>query len=301
MSKINLLDVFLWTTRRNKKDVVRMYQSLSPVMQLATGGKMLNFGYWTGSISEPIVAQENLCIEFAKLACLESAETAIDVGSGMAAPAIIWQKKFPDLNLYCVDINFSSLSLGYDGNKSLNSAATALPFSDNTADRIMALESSQHFRPFADFVSESRRVLKPSGILALALPVTLDKASILSLGMLNLTWSSEHYRLDWIRDVLKSGGFEIICEKLIGKSVYIPLADYYLQNRQTLQESILREYPAYVEKILHRSIQKMKKASKEGVIEYVLFKCRLARHDSMIESPAHKNPADIIPQTSAFD
>jgi len=36
----------LWTFRRNENDVVNLYNTLSPVMQLATGGSMLNFGYW---------------------------------------------------------------------------------------------------------------------------------------------------------------------------------------------------------------------------------------------------------------
>ena len=34
----------LWTFRRNENDVVNLYNTLSPVMQLATGGDMLNFG-----------------------------------------------------------------------------------------------------------------------------------------------------------------------------------------------------------------------------------------------------------------
>ena len=36
----------LWTFRRNEKDIVNLYNTLSPVMQLATGGNMLNFGCW---------------------------------------------------------------------------------------------------------------------------------------------------------------------------------------------------------------------------------------------------------------
>lgn len=275
MATINPLDVFLWTVRRNEKDVVNLYNSLSPVMQLATGGTMLNFGYWTGNASEPVSAQENLCREFGELAGLEGAETAVDLGSGMSAPAIFWQRGFRRLNLYCVNTNLSQLA--FSGSLAnieyLNSTATKLPFSDGSADRVLALESSQHFKPYEDFVSESRRILKPSGVLALALPVVLTEASISRLGVLKLTWSSEHYRLDWIRDMLRSGGFEISAERLIGKYVYEPLADFYIENRTVLRESILKKYPAYVEKILFQSILKMKRASEERVIDYALFRC----------------------------
>ena len=44
----------LWTFRRNENDVVNLYNTLSPVMQLATGGNMLNFGYWHKDDISPI-------------------------------------------------------------------------------------------------------------------------------------------------------------------------------------------------------------------------------------------------------
>ena len=40
---VNPIDAILWTLRRNEKDVIKLYDSLSPIMQLATGATMLNF------------------------------------------------------------------------------------------------------------------------------------------------------------------------------------------------------------------------------------------------------------------
>ena len=279
MVAINPLDVLFWTLRRNERDVVNMYNSLSPIMQLATGGNMLNFGYWDNTTMEPISAQENLCREFGMLADLENARTAVDLGSGLAAPAISWQKNFPNLNLYCINTNFSQLcsSGRHTRIELLNSTSTCLPFPSGMVDRVLALESSQHFRPYVDFVSESRRILNPSGMLVLAIPVVLNDSMASGLGVLKYTWSSEHYYLDWIRDVLISGGFKVTSERLIGRSVYEPLAAYYTQNRDSLRKSILKEYPSIVEKILHHSIQKMKKASKDRIIDYALFKCVLSK------------------------
>ena len=272
---INPLDVFLWTVRRNERDVVNLYNSLSPVMQLATGGTMLNFGYWNKDTLEPVSAQENLCREFAGLAELQDARAAADLGSGLSGPAVFWHKNSPGTSIYCINISFSQLAFaGSQPNiEFLNSTSTMLPFSGRSLDRVLALESSQHFKPYGDFVSESKRVLKPSGMLALALPVVLDSASLSKLGLLKLTWSSEHYKLDYIRGMLESGGFDISKEKLIGRSVFEPLADYYIENRRSLRGRILQRYPGYVEKILFQSIQKMKKASESRTIEYALFKC----------------------------
>ena len=274
---INPLDVFLWTLRRNEKDVVKLYKTLTPVMQLATGGTMLNFGYWNNENSEPISAQKNLCSYFAKMAELETAKTIIDVGSGLSAPAIFWRNHFENLSIYCVDINYSQLL--YSGSqrniKFVNSSSTKLPFSKNSIDRVLALESAQHFKHFSEFISESKRVLSDSGLLVLAIPVTVNTSSISKLGILKFTWSSEHYSLEQIHHMITLGGFTITEEKLIGSSVYDPLADYYFQKRNQLKELILQQYSTYVETLLFKSIQKMKKASKEKIIDYTLLKCHL--------------------------
>lgn len=277
MIAINPIDVALWTLRRNEKDVVNLYSALSPLMQLATGGNMLNFGYWDDDNSDPLSAQENLCGKFAAMAELETAKTALDVGSGLSAPAVFWKNNFPNLSVSCVNINYSQLSnSGARQNIGLfNSSSTKLPFSKNSVDRVLALESAQHFKPLSEFISESRRVLTGSGLLVMAVPVTTGPASNKKLGILRFTWSSEHYSLDHIRNLVQSNGFAVSEERLIGPSVYVPLADYYLEHRDALRKSILEKYPSYVEKILFRSIQKMKKASEEKIIDYVLLKCHL--------------------------
>ena len=273
---INPIDMIFWTIRKNEKDVINLYNSLSPIMQLATGGSMLNFGYWDQNTSEPISAQENLCSYFGNLAELENATNVVDVGSGLSAPAIFWKKNYDHLKLFCVNINYNQLH--FSGHQKdiefINSTSTKLPFSDNTVDRVLALESSQHFKPLKDFVSESKRILKSDGILTLALPVTLSNSSLFKLGILKFTWSSEHYGLDHVRELVKSGGFKIIDEQLIGDKVYAPLTNYYIENRKELTKSILEKYSSYVEKVLYKSILKMKKASDQKIIDYVVLKCK---------------------------
>ena len=246
-------------------------------MQLATGGSMLNFGYWNTENPDPISAQKNLCSYFARMAELETANKIIDVGSGLSAPAIFWRNNFENLSINCVNINYSQLlHSGSQRNiQFVNSSSTKLPFSKNSVDRVLSLESAQHFKPLSEFISESKRVLSDSGLLVLAIPVTRNNSSISKLGILKFTWASEHYSLEHIRHLIISGGFVISEEKTIGSSVYDPLADYYLQKRNQLKESILQQYPSYVENILFKSIQKMKRASKEKVIDYALLKCHL--------------------------
>ncbi len=277
MKVINPVDMFFWTIRKNEKDVINLYNSLSPIMQLATGGSMLNFGYWDQNTVEPISAQENLCSYFGSMAELENAKTIVDVGSGLSAPAIFWGNNYDNLKIFCININYSQLYFsGPQKNiEFINSTSTKLPFSNNSVDRVLALESSQHFKPLKDFILESNRILKSNGLLTLALPVTLQHTSLFKLGILKFTWSSEHYRLDYVKELVNSCGFTIQHEKLIGRNVYTPLADYYIENRDKLKQLILQKYPKYVEKILYSSILKMKKASEQKIIEYVVLKCKL--------------------------
>ena len=56
----------------------------------------------------------------------------------------------------------------------INSTSTLLPFSENSIERIIALESAQHFKPFSEFISESHRVLKDDGILTASEIAQLD-------------------------------------------------------------------------------------------------------------------------------
>ncbi|MCV0400864.1 MAG: methyltransferase domain-containing protein [Nitrosopumilus sp.] len=277
MVTINPLDLFFWTFRRNEKDVVNLYTALSPVMQLATGGSMLNFGYWSKNHADPLSAQNNLCSVFADMAEMSSAKEIVDVGSGLSAPSKLWRDRYPEIQLYDVNINFKQLSFsGIEKNiEFINSTSTKLPFACASVDRVLALESAQHFKPLSDFISESKRVLKKSGLLVMAVPITLENPSIGKLGLLKFTWSSEHYSLDFLKDLIVSHGFLISEEKLIGSDVYEPLADYYEKNRNELKMSILKNYSSYVEKILFKSMQKMKKASEEKIIDYVLLKCHL--------------------------
>ena len=277
MKSINPLDVFFWTFRRNEKDVVNLYNTLSPVMQLAAGGSMLNFGYWSKKHSDPISAQNNLCVFFGNFAELSSANHVLDVGSGLSAPSKLWRDNFSHVTFSCVNINLKQLF--FSGTQKrinyLNSTATKLPISEKSVDRVLSLESAQHFKPLNEFISESKRVLTKNGLFVLAIPITNGSPSLGKLGLLKFTWSSEHYSLRYLKDLIELEGFKIQEEELIGSNVYDPLADYYIQNRTNLKNKILEKFPNYVETILYSSIKKMKQASEKKIIDYALIKCTL--------------------------
>jgi len=89
-----------------------------------------------------------------------------------------------------------------------------------------------------------------------------------------MTWPSEHYDMDYVKSSLTKHGFDIIEIKKIGSMVYKPLAEYYIDNRDSIRNKILTKYPSYVEKILFKSLLKMKHVSETNVIDYLLIKCK---------------------------
>src|SRR5689334_6307185 len=111
MISINPLHVFLWTFRRGEKDIVNLYNSLSPLMQIATDNNMLNFGYWKNNPVNPLDAQNELCKIVGDMANLDSASNVLDIGSGFSTPATFWKSQYKNISsITCININFQQLS-----------------------------------------------------------------------------------------------------------------------------------------------------------------------------------------------
>lgn len=290
---------------------------------------MLNFGYWNEKTANPIQAQTDLCMLVGRFAQLHSARNALDVGSGFSAPAMFWKSVYNSLNIMCLNLNFvqlrNTIGLAKRGNEInnsinskktrqalsfinhntvrdislLNGTAKILPFTAECMDRVIALESAQHFKPLIRFIEESRRILRHDvGLLVVAIPVmTMAKSSLsltkihefVKLGILSLMWASEHYELEFVKSLISRSGFDIINIEHIGSHVYEPLVDYYAQNRKAIKSVILKErtsssISSYLQSILYNVIErvvfnsavKMKEASQKGLIDYVLIKAKLA-------------------------
>ena len=292
---IDPIRAFLWTFRRNEKDVIHLYNALSAIMELSTGARMLNFGYWKGNTPSPVEAQSQLCSSVGKTAELGTAQVIVDVGSGYGAPADQWGNEYTHPQIVCVNINNNHLTARIQNiyyrpenavthirnhykTDFINSTSLALPFVNDSVDRVISLESAQHFKPLGLFISESARILKYSGLLVIAMPVTIPLTNsfktLIRLGILNFTWSSEHYTLDYVKSTIERERFNIMDSTMIGPQVYEPLAKYYFQNRQVLRDKILTLYPSYVEKILSKSLLKMLNVSRQGIVDYAVIKAK---------------------------
>ena len=337
---LKTLQSLLWIIRHNEIDTINLYNSITPFVQVATGGNsnMLNFGYWSQNKKildmNPLHAQRELSALIGKFGDFQSSHRVLDIGSGFSAPASQWKSIYNFLDIICVNINsqqlstaaktlvpsitttamFHTINTDIDGSvistanvkgrpiatsamcgdilSLVNATATTLPFADGCVDRIVALESAQHFKPLQNFFKESARILKPKGLLIIAIPVItgspgskIDKDSFIQqfkkLGILYFSWASEHYTLDNVNSSLRSEGLAIKDIQHIGNNVYEPLADYYIQNRKLLKKTINDSLSSrtqiiafkIIENIIYRSALKMKSLSQKGIIDYILIKC----------------------------
>ena len=140
--------------------------------------------------------------------------------------------------IFSININFSQLknskTSSHDEIIRLNSTSRLLPFTYQSVDCIVALESAQHFKKLEDFIYECKRVLESNGILVFAIPIISEKISnIKDLGILSFTWTSEHYTLEQVTSKIKNSGFKIEHIETIGKNDYPPMADNYMENRKS--------------------------------------------------------------------
>lgn len=282
MIRINPLEIILWNFRKNEKDVIRIYDKLAPLMQIGSGADMLNFGLWDKGISQPHQAQERLCDMVSEFSEFALAENVLDVGCGFCSPALRWKQQFGGLEIFCLNINRIQLDRRNSKEKLhlVNSTSTVIPFSDKSFDRIVALESAQHFYPLKRFLSEVKRMLKNDGNFVVAIPVVNNKKGLFSkLGILNVTWTSQHYPSELVESQIRDEGFEISRIEKIGHSVYEPLADYYIKNRDSMKEKFSESYPSFVETLVYKSMIKMKKLSEDGIIDYLVIKSHPIRRD----------------------
>ena len=291
MSLKKLVEIFLWIFRRNEKDVINYYNSNSDILRLIAGGNMLCYGYWNDKTNSPLAAQKNLCTIFGKMAQLSSGQKVVDVGSGLASPALQWYNDYNPIEITCVEINNKLLKNSIQnitkslndtqknnskGNFNLlNATGTILPFADESVDRVLALQSAAHFKPLKNFFSESYRILKKDGILSMGISVVGKKyTSILKFGLFSLSWSQERYSPDYIESLLKQEGFRILEQKKTGSNTYEPLATFYIENRDSLKSKIIERYSLSTEKLLFKTLKTLKDISQKKMIDHLLITCQ---------------------------
>lgn len=144
-------------------------------------GRHLHWGYWPdptkadGSVADFAMAAENLSRRVTNVAQVKDGLSILDVGCGFGGTIAGLNERFSNLYLVGVNINKQQLSRAEEIVQALPTNriefvyadACQLPFTDNSFDIVLAVESIFAFPSREDFFREARRVLRPGGTLTI--------------------------------------------------------------------------------------------------------------------------------------
>jgi SAM-dependent methyltransferase len=146
-------------------------------------GRHIHWGYWPdpaaakpSSAEDYGAAAERLSLELIALANISPGMRVLDAGCGFGGTMACLDQRIGGLDLVGLNIDPRQLeraarlvrpdqggSMAFVGGN-----ACSLPFSDNSFDRVMAVECIFHFPSRRDFLNEVRRVLRPGGSLVIS-------------------------------------------------------------------------------------------------------------------------------------
>lgn len=202
----------------------------------------VNFGYWEDGCDSHDEACEALAERLAEVAGISNGDRVLDVGFGYAEQDFHWMRtRKPELIL---GINVSpgqvdvarrrAAELNLDDKVDLRvGSATALPVSDESFDRVVALEASVHFDTRQKFFEEAFRVLRPGGTIATTDPTPRSadmekglrgRAEKIARRLTNP--DSNWYDRETYAQRLKDAGFVNVNVRNIADKVYRPEADF---------------------------------------------------------------------------
>lgn len=150
-----------------------MYDSIGPDFFPALAPGWLNLGLWEGKgdEDEAPVAVRRLVESLA--AWLPAGGTILDVGNGLGAQDVAIAQVARPAKLVALNITESQLRAGRAyleeaGARAVVGDATSIPLADETVDGVISVEAAFHFSSRRRFFEESRRVLRPGGVLAMS-------------------------------------------------------------------------------------------------------------------------------------
>jgi ubiquinone/menaquinone biosynthesis C-methylase UbiE len=156
----------------------------------------------------------------------EPGDTILDIGCGGGRALKRLSSLVPDGKLYGVDYAETAVACTKEENEAdiasgkltvVQGSVSALPFPDNTFDKIFSIESYYFWPDLQNDVKEILRVLKPGGRVFIAADIhgdaNLDEAALQNIRSLNMT----NLTFQQFREVLEQGGY---CDVTIhGKDV----------------------------------------------------------------------------------
>jgi cyclopropane fatty-acyl-phospholipid synthase-like methyltransferase len=217
-----------------------MYGAYDLSSKAAFSGNFINFGYWQDftpgliSIDERTESQANLYRTVLRHLEIAPTDMALEVGCGIAVGTALALREFNPRAVYGLDLSPDQLDRARRINAELlahqpdrfvlrQGSALEIPYTGEQFDKCYSVEAAQHFENLAAFASETHRVLRPGGRLAVTTFFTPYPAAIAELRELIETIANGIdvlVPIDSFRDDLAEVGFADVRIRTIGEHVW---------------------------------------------------------------------------------
>jgi erythromycin 3''-O-methyltransferase len=165
----------------------KLYETVSSGPRLTKETRYMNMGYWKDhpkNLDDACVAMARFMGEFGQF-CRN--DRILDAGCGFGDQDIYWARhhatqKITGINVSRIQVESARQrieELGLQDRITIQpGSATSLPFTDGSFNKVIALESAQHFGTREDFFGEAHRVLQTGGKIFTADIIPMPGAAI---------------------------------------------------------------------------------------------------------------------------
>jgi erythromycin 3''-O-methyltransferase len=203
--------------RAYEERIRHFYDVVSSRPLLTTHTQYMNMGYWKDeprSLDDACEAMARFMGDFGQF-CGD--DTILDAGCGFGDQDVYWATHHAPRTIAAVNISSVQLesaqrrvaALGLQDRITTHlTSATNLPFTDGSFDKVVSIESAQHFGTREDFFREAYRVLRPGGGLFTTDIIPMPGVTIGGLALKAMALNRDNlYSRDVYAQKLRQAGF----------------------------------------------------------------------------------------------
>ena len=270
--------------RRPGNPAAAVYDSIGSEFVVALAPGWLNLGLWEGDGSDPSeapVAVRRLVETIA--GHLPAGGDVLDVGNGLAEQDPLIARGAATRSLTALNITRSQLVAGRArlaeaGAHPVNGDATRMPFASEAFDGVISVEAAFHFPSRARFFAETRRVLRPGGVLTMSdiptvrLPRTPGEA-IAAFTQVRAWGLGLHAAAtaDEIVAMALDAGLVDVRAETVGDRVIGPALRFVRDRLDRTDAAVPRAY----ELVLRAMVRQVDLLWRRGILDYLLLQARV--------------------------